>query len=216
VPIIRVNTQSDSGWWFGPPGSGISAGSTLNRRADHDGVGDQFRLYEIPGASHLWLYPERYFPNSLELGRIGAGVVAYRCAEQPGSDFPLQYFLRGAFVNLDRWARTGAPPVRGDRIALSNPGTYGERTLFDQWGNARGGVRSPYLDVPRGTYVPFSTGAGCGAWGHKNLFSPSFLAGMYPGSSYLTQVRSAAQKLQANGWITAADAQAIISAAERT
>jgi len=138
VPILRVNTQSDFGWWFGAPGSGISAGSTLNRRADHDGVGDQFRLYEIPGASHLVAVSGALLPELGELGRIGSGVVAYSCAEQPGSDFPLQYFLRGAFVNLDRWARTGAPPVRGDRIALSNPGSYGERTLLDQWGKRSG------------------------------------------------------------------------------
>jgi hypothetical protein len=216
VPIVRVNTQSDFGWWFGAPGSGVSAASTLNRRPDRDMVGDQFRLYEFPGASHLWLFPEHFFPNSAELGRIGAGTVGYTCAEQPGSDFPLHYFLRGAYANLDRWARTGAPPVRGDRIALNNPGSYAETTVTDQWGNARGGVRTPYLDVPRATYVPYSGGAGCGAWGHKNLFAPSFLTGMYPGASYLNQVTTSALRLLAGTWLTEADARAIIDAAAHT
>jgi hypothetical protein len=214
VPIIRVNTQSDFGWWFGAPGTGTVAASTLNRRPDHDGVGDQFRLYEIPGASHLWRFTEQFSPDATELARIGAGVVSYTCNEPVGNGFPLQYFLNGALANLDRWARTGAPPVRGDRIALNNPGTYSETTVTDPWGNARGGVRTPYLDEPTSTYVPFSGGAGCGAWGHQTPLAPSFLAGMYPGRGYANQVTASVMKLLTGGWITESDAHNIISDAQ--
>jgi hypothetical protein len=215
VPIIRVNTQSDFGWWFGAPKTGVSAASTLNRRPDHDGIGDQFRLYEIPGASHLWRYPEQFFPNADELSTIGAGVVGYTCSEPVGNTFPLQYFLNGALANLDRWSRTGTPPVRGDRIALNNAGTNAETTLTDGWGNALGGVRSPFVDAPRATYTAYSSGGGCGAWGHQTTFASSLLTSTYPGQSYVSQVTRGTLKLLAAGWLTPTDAHAILNEAQQ-
>jgi hypothetical protein len=211
VPIIRVNTQSDFGWWFGAPTTGVSAASTLNRRPDHDGVGDQFRLYEFPGASHLWQYPEQFFPNAAELSTIGAGVVGYTCTEPVGNQFPLQYFLNGALNNLDRWARTGMPPVRGDRIALNNAGTYAETTVTDGWGNAMGGVRTPYLDAPRSMYTAYSSGSGCSAWGHETTFAPTLLSSTYPGASFGSKVTRATLALLSAGWITEVDARTILS-----
>jgi len=212
VPIIRVNTSNDFGWYFaGPPGVGVSSANTLNRRADNDAPTDRFRLYEVPGATHLWIGPTPDMPGGPELARIGATPINDPCPEQPPNNFPLHYFLDSSYKNLDIWARGGAPPPRADRIQLNNAGTYSETTALDWYSNPIGGVRSPYVDVPIATYVNWSRGQGCGSWGHPVRFPDSLLASLYPThDTYVGKVIDSTFALVQQGWLTEPDARDII------
>jgi Alpha/beta hydrolase domain len=210
-PVIRVNTMSDFGWYFaGPSGIGVAAGSTLNRRADSDAPNDRFREYEVPGATHLWTYPLAYMPGAAEAARIGASPV-HACGETPTNNFPLQYILDGAFEGLDSWARFGTLPPRASRIALNNPGTYSETMVTDKYGNPVGGVRTPYVDLPRNTYVWYNDGAGCGSAGHLVPLPQSTITSLYPTDTvYESGVIDATFNLVAAGWVPELDGRKII------
>jgi hypothetical protein len=214
VPIIRVNTLSDFGWWFaGPPGQGFQAASTLNRRADSDAANDRFREYEVPGATHMWLYPAAFMPGAVEAARIGATAVTYPFPQQPGNSFPLQYLIDGAFANLDAWVRYGTPPPYGGRISLNNAGTGSESAIVDEYGNALGGVRSPYLDVPTATYAWYSPCYGCGAWGRTLPLAQTKLgsAAMYTNrAAYEARFIDATFRFVADRWVPEMDGRKMI------
>ena len=55
------------------------------------------------------------------------------------------------------------PPRAPQRVEVRNGGTPQAAFVFDEFGNAVGGVRSPYLDVPASTYRAKTPGQGvCG------------------------------------------------------
>jgi alpha/beta hydrolase family protein len=66
--------------------------------------------------------------------------------------FPFAYVANAAFANLMQWIDRSVPPPRADRIEVTD--TTPVQIARDDSGNALGGVRTPYLDVPTGTYVP--------------------------------------------------------------
>jgi hypothetical protein len=209
--VIRVNTMSDFGWWFGgPPGIGISAGSTLNRRADSNAPNDRFREYEIPGATHLWTYLTNFMPGAAEAARIGKAPVGL-CGETPINNFPLQYWLDGSFQNIDTWVRSGVPAPYAPRIALNNAATPNETMVDDQFGNPVGGVRSPYVDLPRYKYVWYNDGPGCGSAGHLVPLPQSTLQVLYPTDSvYESVLIDQAFNLVGVRWVPEMDGRKII------
>ena len=89
--------------------------------------------------------------------------------------------------------------------------------MDDQYGNALGGLRNPYVDVPIGTY--YGTTAGSGTcellWGHWTPFSQSQLQQLYPThQSYVTAVQNDVDGMLADRLLTSADAAAIIEQAQ--
>jgi hypothetical protein len=149
------------------------------------------------------------------MARIG-GVPVHACGETPFNNFPLQYFLDGAFDNLNLWARYGTPPPRGQRIAVNNPGTPSETIVFDQFGNPVGGVRSPYLDIPRQTYAWYNDGAGCGSVGHLVPLPQSTLQSLYANNrAYRSNMIDASINLLGGRWVPEMDARNIILDAEQ-
>jgi hypothetical protein len=102
-----------------------------------------YRLYEVPGQPHLTSRPP-------------ALPVPYICIEPVRSMFPLRHVVSMALRNLMDWVGSGTPPAPVERIRLEPDG----RTIVrDEHGNAVGGVRTTYLDVPIATYGAVSTNA---------------------------------------------------------
>jgi len=119
------------------------------RRADSDGR-NRYRLYEVAGASHMTAHE--------------AGPMALPVVERP-SDFPMDMLVGGALHNLRRWVADGVAPPRAPRLELLPHREDGPCGLRDEalplrrdaHGNAIGGVRSPWVDVPIARYYPHST-----------------------------------------------------------
>jgi hypothetical protein len=129
--------------------------------------------------------------------------------------FPLQYVMDGAFDNLYRWVQEGIPAPTAARIQVSSAGA----TSTDVYGNALGGVRTPYLDVPTQTYYPTTPGTGsCELlWGHAVPFAGYFLRGLYATHhDYLSKVQQDAQSLMASKWLVPSDASQIELEADRS
>jgi hypothetical protein len=84
----------------------------------------------------------------------------------------------------------------------------------DQYGNAVGGVRTPWLDVPIATYYPSSTPASCSLQGHRMPFTSEQLAALYPDHGYYVRPFIAeTDRLVHERWLTPADADAAINTA---
>jgi hypothetical protein len=95
---------------------------------------------------------------------------------------------------------------------------HGRATLeLDEFGNALGGVRTPYVDVPLVRYGVYMDGQGiCELWGYQVPLDRAVLKRLYPRpSDYLSRVKAATQRLLEERWITREDAAAIESEAEK-
>jgi hypothetical protein len=131
--------------------------------------------------------------------------------------------MRGAFSNLDAWVRSNMAPPKAPRIELKPVRKVSEPTWppsvpvkLDKYGNAVGGVRSPYLDVPTGTYYASSTptnpasGLFCSLVGYKVPFKKDLLTELYPThDSYVNKVNAQVDVLVKDKLLTKSDGQRI-------
>lgn len=150
APYFAVHSQ----WGFWP-------GSTPSTN---------FRDWTITGANHVdrdmysLIYP-------IEEDLVKAGVagddqlpwfagaeaswyspVAWVCPEAP--EAPLSVGIRSAYAHLLGWIEEGEEPPVADELEVDDTGAL----ALDEYGNAKGGLRLPAVDVPVATYVG-------GSWG---------------------------------------------------
>jgi hypothetical protein len=214
-PVIRIMSLTDF-YRFGP------FSTYLERRPDSDTPNDRYRLYEVAGAAHVVATLDRSAPSKAD-GLAGGLKPAKVVCKGPESDFPSHYVYDGALANLERWVRDGIPAPHAARIAVSKPGDPNATSLTDQFGNARGGVRTPSVDVPTATYYGASTAVGpdttpptCTIVGHMVPFDHARLAKLYPThADYVKQVSADVDRLVSERWITVADEQRIKIQASR-
>ena len=181
------------------------------RRPDSDEPGDRYRLYEIPGATHSdGTSVFNWMPSLQTLAAMNSEVVTpywpftFSCSPAVGlSDFPVHYFVAGAMRNLDEWVRTGTPPPRGDRIQVVNGGSPTAAIVRDQFGNAAGGIRSPYVDVPAATY--YENFSNCRNMGYKIPFDWRKMQELYGNyENYQGKFNAEVDRLVKERWIDAA------------
>jgi hypothetical protein len=164
VPIIHVMSQSDYL-------IGIGA-----RRPDSDVRGDRFRHYEMAGAGHATPDELYYSAKSADIVRAGRDVPPASCNEGPRSRFPSSIHFDAMVRNLDLWVRHGIAPPRSAPIEVVNGAP-----VLDEFGNVRGGLRSPYVDVPTSTWFGSATGASfCFIAGWERPFEQAVLRDLYP------------------------------------
>jgi len=193
VPVIQILSQNSIG--------------ANTRRPDSDVAGDQFRRYELPGSSHFDRWHFMYRPPIKEINAMGIQSADYfavprECEPRTTiNDFPQPYFFAGAFYNLDQWVRKGVPPPKAGFVESAN----------DEFGNVRGGVRSPWLDVPGGTFYPAMKGPGnCADIGYWVPFSWQRLEAIYGSNeNYSKKFLAAVDRLVKERWVTPSDAEKI-------
>ena len=197
VPMIQVPTMTE-----------VMSG-TATARQDGDDPGDQFRVYEFPGMAHIDSRDAvAYYPNPCKL---------------PISRFPLAAYMSVALNHLWQWVDTGTVPPRADRILVDrNVANDGSVMALDQHGNARGGIRNVYVDVPVKKYGvrnegavppipnahPFVAVRGeaaqnqlCGLAGYESAFSQAELKKLYRDKKdYLRRVERSLDESTKQGW----------------
>ncbi|OFW01682.1 MAG: hypothetical protein A3I61_03470 [Acidobacteria bacterium RIFCSPLOWO2_02_FULL_68_18] len=208
VPLIRIVPETDV--------------LTLYRfrRDDSDAPGDRYRLYEVAGGSHAdgWFYP--FQPSVADLKKIGSAypyLASWPFHNQCEPEMLLMktpintYVLDAAYANLTRWIREGAAPPRAERIRVENGGTPQARVVRDQFGNARGGVRTPYVDVPVATYHTTSKGETfCPELGRTEPFDWARLNALYgTPQKYAARVADSVDRLVRERWLTESDGRKI-------
>jgi hypothetical protein len=134
VPMIQVPTMTEV------------AGGNATARQDGDEPGNRFRVYEFAGMAHVD-------------SRDAAGYYPDPC-RHPISRFPLAAYMSVALDHLWKWVDRGVVPPRADRILVDrNAANDGSLMALDETGNARGGIRNPYVDVPARKYGVRNEGA---------------------------------------------------------
>jgi hypothetical protein len=160
----------------------LSRKRPLGERADSDSAKDRFRHYIITGASHV---PTRGQPRDAKTG------------EYP-SQFPSSPFFKQSLQHLVNWVTRGVVPPKGPRIEVAN----GE-IVRDQAGNAKGGIRSPYVDVPTVRYLAAKNGL----TGTQEPIPADKLKAMYGSrAQYLQRFNASLDKAVAGRWISRQDA----------
>lgn len=134
------------------------------------------------------------------------------CAEGPRSRFPSSVGFNAAWRNLVAWVRKGVPAPHAEPVRVEN-----NQPVLDEFGNLRGGVRSPFLDVPTAQWTGASTGESfCFIAGHEKPFDASQLKKLYPDhKTYERQVAANVAKLVNERWITKEDGDEIIADAKK-
>jgi len=175
------------------------------RRPDSDAPGDRYRLYEIAGGSHV---PTR-----------GAALTAearanYAPGERPGQ-FPSPMIYGAAIANLLAWVMKDIPPPRAERLKLNADGSVAR----DVYGNALGGVRSSYLDVPFAQHIAVAPARAGGF--DRNFFGLEVplpmqtLRRLYPTHAvYVQKVTASIDGLVRDRWLLKADGEALKREAE--
>jgi hypothetical protein len=177
------------------------------RRPDGDAPDDRFRLYEIVAASHV---PTRGVEAAGEIFPLLADVDS---GEDQLSQFPAAMPYMAALHNLIEWVTVGIAPPRADRIETDANGEI----VRDEYGNACGGVRLSYVDVPVATYVASTPGATMfeRMIGRQIPLTADQLAALYSShDEYVAKVRASVERLVRERWIFPADGDEIVAEAD--
>jgi hypothetical protein len=135
--VIHVVGEGDFGLF-----RALTHGTGYAIRSDSDAPNDRYREYEFPAASHV---PTRGISDPKVIFATLDNVMK---AGEHLSQFPTAPFYRATLVNLIDWVTKGVSPPKALPIEMSE----GE-IVRDQFGNAKGGVRTPYVDLPMVRYI---------------------------------------------------------------
>lgn len=205
VPVLTVVTETDL---FGPKRSGFHHA----RQSDNQ----RLRVWELPGAAHADNYtflvgpadsgqlsPERLAALYTPTAALG-GVTT----QKPINAAPQQHYVtQAALRGLDLWVRTGKAPSHGAPIQTIAGPDAGDPLSFalDANGNAKGGVRTPWVDVPvaRHSGLPNVGGSWGFLVGSTEPFAMERLKALYPGgrAQYLSKFDASLAAAMKSGFI---------------
>jgi len=158
------------------------------RRPDSDEPTNRFRSYEMSGMSH----------NDARENPAFAG-----CTHPNLSQFPYGAMTFMGLQHLMDWTVDGTIPPRAPSVMeIDNDLSDGTRVALDQYGNAKGGVRTTYLDVPLFTYTIPNSGPGlCNQTGYQTRLPDEVLGKLYGNyGQYVSKVEHRLKELMDEGW----------------
>jgi hypothetical protein len=192
----------------------------LRYLADRQLDGPSFRLWEVAGTAHADTYTlvvgfvdKGDTPAGAELLVTDKPIPGIIHCATPVNSGPQHFVLKAAIAALDRWVRGEGPAPMAPRLEVE--GTP-PRFALDDFGNAVGGIRTPYVEAP----IARLSGLGqsgdnfCRIFGTTVPFDTKTLAGLYPShDAYVAAVAEATDSAVAAGFIRPADAILIKQAA---
>jgi hypothetical protein len=216
VPLVTIITETDL---FG----GRRQGYYSARQPDSE----QLRVWEIAGTAHADNYTIQVAPIDTGDAPLTDIVAAYAPTNMLMGqqldhciNFAPQhhYVLQAALSQLCQWVRTGRPAPGAMPIELSHADP--PQLVLDANGLARGGVRTPWADVP----IARTSGAGSeettmsSIFGSGELFDIATVRRLYPGGAadYLQRFTAALDSAIQSGFIQAADRDEILQLAAAT
>jgi Alpha/beta hydrolase domain len=216
VPLVTIITETDL---FG----GRRQGYYSARQPDNQ----QLRVWEIAGAAHADNYTIQVAPIDTGAAALTDIVAAYAPTNMLMGqqldhciNFAPQhhYVLQAALSQLCQWVRTGRPAPSAETIELTDADP--PQPVLDANGLARGGVRTPWADVP----IARTSGGGseeitmASIFGSGELFDAATVRRLYPGgiAEYLERFTASLDSAIAAGFILAADREEILQLAAAT
>jgi hypothetical protein len=235
VPVIQLDTETEIAI-----GTLVPNGLAF-QRPDGDARDDRYRLWEVPGGSHVSndlgdAITTLQLDSAQILKVAPADLPPAGCAHQlfvpgpqtgvPGTinpnNFPFSNVQNAAFVHMVAWIDTGAPPPHAPLITIDTSGKA-PVIVRDAFGNAQGGVRTPFVDVPITTFTPIdtvahvtATSAFCILDGFNTPFAAAQLQTLYRShADYVEQFARGAARAVAGGFWLVPDALRAVEQAAR-
>jgi len=203
VPLIWTQTMGDM------RGGGIHPSySYMYRWPDSDLPGRQHRQYEIAGAPLGSIRDHWCFPCAEDISKATGTEYKPKDPLKKDDDMPFDFVLRAALDHLKRWVKDGVPAPKSKYIEMQ--GEYPDADfVLDEHGNPKGGVRSPYLDVPTKTYTWCDDP--CTGGNIVTPFPPEKLKALYPThDDYVRKVIISTLSMIKDGFLLPEDASKII------
>lgn len=207
VPVIAVATQ------------GEVPTTAAARRDDSDAPDDRYRLYEVAGAGHIDRFAYTGFPSTADQQAAGnlQGTPDWPFTAPCTPPIPLMptpilgTAYDAALDALDAWVRTGVAAPRAERIALRTPSSSTPAVATDEFGHARGGFRTPYVEAPVAAYTTNGAGPGaCPEMGAVKPFDHAMLTATYGSrQGYAQRLDAAVARLRQGRWLTVDDARRV-------
>ena len=176
APIIQMPTQSE-------------LHSTNGfRRPDSDAPDNRFRNYEMSGISHNDARENPAFTD---------------CTHPELSHYPFGAMTFMGLQHLIDWAADGTLPPRAAPMEIDNDTAGdGTRVATDEFGNAKGGVRTTYLDIPIFTFHIPNSGPGlCSQTGWLSPLPQEQMDALYKNyGQYVSKVQHRLKELMDEGW----------------
>jgi hypothetical protein len=186
------------------------------------------RVWELAGAAHAdGYYFAGAFTDNGALSPERLAALFWPSQMVPGGPLakpynpgvPHHYVAQAAIAVLDQWLRTGQPPASTPRIGLTDSSHADAKPSLqiDARGMARGGIRTPWTDVP--TMRLSGVGNSGSSLGHLvgggEPFDKATLATLYPGGKeeYLRRFAAALDQAIAAGHLLLEDSAEILAVA---
>ena len=209
VPVMTLISETDL------IGTGLT-GFWTAQQPDND----KLRIWEMPGTAHVDNY--MFFVGALDDGHASSAKLAElwkpndalfgaKMAKPINSGPQHHYVAMAALAALDRWVVTGKAPAKAARLQLTPAEKAGEAPTLalDGTGNARGGIRTPWVDAPTAKLSGFgNTGGPYGFLvGSTQPFDAAALSKLYPAGrvDYLKAFDASLSAAIKAGFILSAD-----------
>jgi hypothetical protein len=207
VPVLTFQTETDM----------TVLGYFSDRQPDSEFV----RLWEVAGTAHADTYTLLVgmtdlgdSPEAMAVLVTAAPIPGIIECASPVNSGPQHVTLKAALAALERWVRRGKPPRSAPRLEITGTPPTIQR---DEYGNAVGGIRTPWVDAPIATLSgEGQTGASfCFIFGTTVPFDAATLAALYPSHrAYVKAYRKATKRALAGGFVRKADAKLMKAQAE--
>jgi hypothetical protein len=197
VAVVQIMTETDY--------QAVAAATAALRRKDGNVAGqDWYRWYDIAGTGEkLYIDLPQFSIQRYQMSRTKSQSSALDCA-QPISRLPgWADSLRSIFTQVDFWVRTSRPAPSGQIFELNSDGSIKRDAL----GNASGGVRTHWVDVPVSTFVASSGDGACARFAHEIPLPQAELEKRYKSrQDYLIKVEDKVFALANQGYLDHEDA----------
>jgi hypothetical protein len=179
-----------------------------------------FRLYDFVGSPHLGKVVSNEQTGESELGndtpevpRAAAprGATADICRSH--NNAPVGLVQSALLTGVMRWVSEGVPLPQAPRVERAGAG-LGEK-IDPKSGNALGGLRPPWIEVPAATYYSGAS-QGCGVWEPMQMYDADQLQRLYGSyENYARQFAEAKVRFVKAGFLLPTDAVALQPVASR-
>jgi hypothetical protein len=184
---------------------------------------ERLRVWEMAGAAHADTYTVgagRHDDGTLDTPRLAellrptTNLLIGR-TDSPINAGPQQHYVaQAALAHLARWAAGGEPPPSAPRLAVDADLTGYD---LDEHGLARGGIRTPWVDVPTAVMGGLGQSGESFAmlFGRTEPFDDAALSKLYPGGKdeYLRRFEASLDVTIAAGIILRDDREEILGVA---
>lgn len=211
VPFISLSAEGEE--WISRHTLQADAFSETGGIVSYEVTGASHRRLSIPGSHRLQVgIPserdvEKAASDVRHTGIMEAMILGFR----ERTDFPWDAVVRAAYENLKRWAIDGIKPPQAKPLSRDADGNL----LRDRYGNALGGVRLPYVEVPVAAYRGNVSAGGLGALlGTRKPLPEKVLRELYPEQdTFTTNFERATARMVEQRWLLPPDAAAMNAAA---